>query len=271
MNLSVTLWPQDAAILMGADRRKSTYTLWAEKRGSVPVHRLREPDQRRQLPLAERFGKRTGLEPEPDIGEYTRGFLFAEGHWKIRGKSAGLTCIPGDPGPLRRIQGQLYPVRHYFQCLHRLLVTGWECWYLAVQPRGEEEPQIYEIPACREELLSLDLAENQFYYRVQQGPPPVGDGSFSTTRTLERLYGKTLEETVDLTPIARTVQNYLRWREWELECRQAVKICANSIREFLGPAAHGQWEDLTVTWAPPADHPTAPRRFRIQKSRRGGS
>ena len=88
MNLSVTLWPQDAAILMGADRRKSTYTLWAEKRGSVPVHRLREPDQRRQLALAERFGKRTGLEPEPDIGEYTRGFLFAEGHWKIRGKSA---------------------------------------------------------------------------------------------------------------------------------------------------------------------------------------
>lgn len=262
MKRAITIDCADAAVIMGADPRKSAYTLWAEKRGSVPAEPLREPGFLPRIAIA--FSKATGksiirdLDPRPDSFQVDRCWCM------VAGECAGVTCVAGDPGPMGMFQGTLFPKRFYYYCLHHLLVTDRNRWYLVVRVQEDEPVQVYVIPRNREELIALDLAENQFLYRVQTGQPPAVDGSLSTRRTLERLYSKAVEETVDLSPVAVSVEKYLHWREKELECRRAVRTYGNTIREFLGPAACGRLNDLTVIWAPPASDPDGPRQLRIQ-------
>ena len=262
MKRSVTIDCGDAAVIMGVDPTKSAYTLWAEKRGSVPPEKRRQPGALPAIALA--FSKATGKCLYRAEEKEARGIQIERHWWDVAGERAGLTCVAGDPGPLGIYQGKLYPRRFYYNCLHHLLVTGWSGWYLAVRVSEDQPVQTYEISRNRQELLALDLAENQFIYRVQTGQPPAVDGSTSTRNTLDCLYSKTVCQTVDLDPVGSSVEGYLKWREYELECRRAVRTYGNIIRQFMGPAACGRLGDLTVTWAPADSDPAGPRHLTIQ-------
>lgn len=245
----------DAAVIMGTVPEKSIFTLWAERSGRVPPEQPGERDRfgkDSEAYIARRFRQATGKQirrVDALIRNPAYPFAYGMTSWLVLGENAGLTCACVSHMTLRRFGAGRYPPQQYYQCLHEMLLTGRRVWYLAVL-LPQKDFQVFRITGEEGELQALAQAERQFWLRVERGIAPAPDGSASTRRTLDLLYPGGGERSEDLSDIALTIHDYLRWQALRDEAEQALRRWETAIKRRMGNSNRGHLGDIQVRWLP---------------------
>ncbi len=257
------LGPGDASVILGADPEKSAYTLWAEKSGLLDPE---PPDERQRLNrdleehMARRFREVTGQRTRRVRRWYrspAHPYAYARLEHLVLKQGAGLTCAVLTGEDAHQARRGDYPRRYHYACLHQMLVTGRNRWYLATLTPGKGFG-VFQLTGTPEELRALAQVEEQFWQRVERREPPMADGSPSTLRTLERLYPMTGGKSVDLSPVALQVHDYIRWRHLEQQAAATARLQAGIIKAHLAGSGRGHLGDIRVQWMPIDTPETAP-------------
>ena len=183
----------DAASVIGLNRWKSRYSLYADKLGLLPEvednERMRLGRDLEQY-VAERWAERTGKRFR------RRNYMFRSHQWpwmladvdrEVVGENAGLECKTTSRKPDGIEDGKV-PEHYYCQCLHYMAVMGYERMYLAILVFGDG---LYEFGIERDDaqINALAVAEGAFWRgHVEAQIPPDADGSDSTREALAAVF-----------------------------------------------------------------------------------
>lgn len=240
----------DAGAVLGINKWKSPYTLWAEKTGLIKSEVESTEAMRIGTDLedyvARRFCEQEGKKVQRSSFSYQsedKPWMLANIDRKVVGENAGLECKTANLFSETEYQSGTVPPQYYAQCLHYMAVMGFEKMYLAVLvlQRGLF---VYEIdrsdPAVQNDIDALIGAEKDFWECVQAGTPPEVDGSDSTSDTLGILH-KYEDDTADLNDLdaefeqiedVKTQIKALKTLQTSLENR--VKERMNEVRAAIG-------------------------------------
>lgn len=205
-----SLGGSDMGAVLGLNKYRSPYTVWAEKTGRIGeepeneamrIGRDLEPYVASRFEEVSRKGVRrmTYLLRREDCPH-----LHANIDRQILGESSGLECKTASALNLKRYKGGDFPESYYAQCVTYLAVTGWARWYLAALVLGKGfycyqittvpnddtpewcESSVYVSP---EEIEAVKRCAEDFWrdYIETDNPPPM-DGDASTTEALESIY-----------------------------------------------------------------------------------
>lgn len=260
----------DVGAILGLNKYRSPYAVWAEKTGRLPEPEDNEAmRQGRDLEayVAGRFMEKSGKRVERCnylLRNTDAPYLHANIDRRVIGEKSGLECKTASALNLRAYKGGNFPESYYAQCVSYLAVTSWKRWYLAALILNKAF-YIYQITTIEnddvpewcessvyvgpEELTALKECASNFWenYVVADIPPPV-DGSESTSQTISAMYGKSFGSTVEL--FARE-NILLEWaalhqqaREIQTRQRQIKQILMND----LGQAETGICGDWRIVW-----------------------
>lgn len=202
-----TIGGSDASAILGLNPYKSAYALWLEKTGKVIPEDISQKEAVRlgtdlEEYVAKRFTEATGKKVRRE--NYTifcddMPFAHANYDRLVVGENAGLECKTTNALHLSKFKNGEFPVNYYCQCMHYMMISGAERWYLAVLVLGIEF-KVFVIERDEDEIEALRAAEADFWDMVQTETPPEPDGSVSTEEALGAQFPQSEPETsVDLT------------------------------------------------------------------------
>ena len=131
----------DAAALLGLNPYKSAFALWAEKTGEIKPEDISDREAVRlghdlEDYVAKRFAEATGKKVRREnFFIYNSDFPIAHAlpDRMVVGEAAGLECKTTSSWErLKLCRDGEYPKDWYCQCVHYMMVTGAQKWYLAV-------------------------------------------------------------------------------------------------------------------------------------------
>ena len=245
----------DSAAIVGLDRYRSAFDVYAEKIGLKPE----QPDneamrQGRDLEqyVAERFMEATGKKVRRRNAmlqhpEYP--FMIADIDRWIVGENAGLECKTTSILNRAKFSQGEFPPNYYVQCMHYMAVTGAERWYLAVLVLNNAF-HVFTIERDENEIQALIQAEKQFWEEhVLKQIPPVPDGSEATSEVIKQLFPEARErEEVALFGLEEKIEQYLsldaKIKELERE-RDAIK---QELQLTMADAEIGRAQGYIVEW-----------------------
>lgn len=246
----------DAGALLGLNPYRGAYDVYADKIGMAPpVEDNEAMRQGRDLEayVAERFEQETGKRVRRRNAIITNSeypFALANIDREIVGEHAGLECKTTSVLNLTRYKNGEFPSEYYCQCMHYLMVTGWDKWYLAVLVYGTDF-KIFEIERDEDEIAALAEAERCFWEdNVKKGVPPAPSGSDGTDKTISAVYPNDNGDidTVDITPFASEVQRYItltdRIKTYDRE-KNAIK---QHIQLYMKDAGRAKCDIAKVSW-----------------------
>ena len=246
----------DAGALLGLNPYRGAYDVYADKIGMAPpVEDNEAMRQGRDLEayVAERFEQETGKRVRRRNAIITNSeypFALANIDREIVGEHAGLECKTTSVLSLTRYKNGEFPSEYYCQCMHYLMVTGWDKWYLAVLVYGTDF-KIFEIERDEDEIAALVEAERRFWEdNVAKGVPPAPSGADGTDKTISAVYPNDNGDidTVDITPFASEVQRYItltdRIKTYDRE-KNAIK---QHIQLYMKDAGRAKCDIAKVSW-----------------------
>ncbi len=260
----------DAGAILGLNPYRSPYTVWAEKTGRLPEQEDNEAMRQGhdlEAYVAQRFTEKS----EKRVERYNyllrntdAPYLHATIDRRVIGEKSGLECKTASALAAKVYRGGQFPESYYAQCVTYLTVTGWERWYLAVLVLNKSFFifQLTTLPddtcpdwcessvfVSQEELESLKSFAADFWERhVLTDAPPGMDGSGSTSQTITEMYGRPLDESIQLLGREDLLLEWdrLNQQKGEIQLRQ------NQIRQILmqdlGEASEGLCGDWKVLW-----------------------
>lgn len=253
---SATIGGSDAAAILGLNPYKSPYALWAEKTGKVTPEDVSQKEAVRlgtdlEDYVAHRFMEATGKHVRRENYTVFRDDMpYAHANYDrlIIGEKAGLEIKTTNALHLSKFKNGEFPATYYAQCCHYLLVSGLDRWYLAVLVLGVEF-KVFTIERDEAELAALKMAEENFWYQVQNDLPPEIDGMDSTIDALNAEFPASDPDTeMDLTGCAVDLAIMD-------ECSQQIKVLEEKkaaaqarIMEAMGTAERGYYSGYTVSW-----------------------
>lgn len=243
----------DASSIIGLNPFSSPYTVWADKLGKIPPKEDNEAmRQGRDLEfyVAERFceamGKKVRRENyiliNPDYP-----FAHANVDRMVVGEDAGLECKTTSALNLKNFKNGAFPDTYYVQCVHYMMVTGCNKWYLAVLVLNREF-MVFEIERDEEEIAALAQSEAEFWRLVEAKTSPVADGSTSTTSTISILYPESNDESVNLFAYESDLREYMALTAQIKELEKLRDEAANKVKAFLGEAGRGESDHYKVSF-----------------------
>lgn len=245
----------DAAAIIGLDRYRSPFDVYADKLGLKPE----EPDneamrQGRDLEhyVAERFMETTGKKVRRRNAmlqhpEHT--FMIANIDRWVIGENAGLECkTTSILNRTKFAQGE-FPPNHYVQCVHYMAVTGAERWYLAVLVLNKGF-HVFTIERDEAEIQALIEAEKYFWEdHVLKQIPPDPDGSESTFEVIKQLFPEAKErEQVALFGQEERIEKFLSLDAQVKELEKKRDKFKQELQLALGDAEIGQAQGYLVEW-----------------------
>jgi putative phage-type endonuclease len=244
----------DASAIVGMNNYSSPYTVWADKLGKLPPKEDNEPMRLgRDLEdyVAKRFTEETGKKVRrennilinPDIR-----FAHANVDRMVVGEDAGFEAKTTSALNLKKFKNGEYPATYYCQCVHYLMVTGCERWYLGVLILGVGFKS-FVIERDEEEIEALRKSEEEFWKYVESQTPPLIDGSDSTSETLRTIYPESNGDTVSLMAYEDDLQQYMTLSSLLDDVKKQREEVANRIKAFMGEASKGEANDYKVTWS----------------------
>ena len=244
----------EASAIIGMNSYSSPYTVWADKMGKLPPKKDNEAMRLgRDLEeyVAKRFTEKTGKKVRrennilinPDIP-----FAHANVDRMIIGEDAGFEAKTTSALNTKKFKGGEYPENYYAQCVHYLMVTGCERWYLGVLVLGVG---FYDFVIERDEgeIEALRKSEEDFWEYVKSKTPPMADGSDSTSETIQELYPESNGETISLAAFESDLQEYIKVSELLKDMKKQKDEIANRIKVVMGEASKGEGNNYRVTWA----------------------
>ena len=251
----------EAAAIMGLSKYSSPYRVWADKMNLVEPFEVTEA-MRQGTDLedyvAKRFCEQTGKKVHNTNFIYKNPeypFALANVDRLVSGEEAGLECKTTSEMNLSKFKGGEFPANYYAQCMHYLMVTGYQKWYLAVlvYSRGF---YVFEIERNDEEIAALAKAEAELWDCVKSGIAPEVDGTDATAATIEELNSPSEPDDVDLTGVKDHLNEYARLMKESKEIDEAIALHKNAIMEFMGTAEHGYYDGFSVSYKTQAGRKT---------------
>lgn len=215
-----SLGGSDMGAILGLNRYRSPFAVWAEKTGLIDAPEDNEAMRHgRDLEdyVAQRFAEKSGKKVRRRnaiLRNDDYPHLHANIDREIVGEAAGLECKTASAFSMKLYRGEEFPESYYAQCVAYMAVTGFKRYYLAALILGREfkiyqltrhkdddcpewcESSVY-VPA--EELNALRQAAVEFWEGyVEKGVAPAFDGSSSTTESLNNIYHRSTAEEIEL-------------------------------------------------------------------------
>ena len=190
----------DAASIVNLSPWKSKFALWAEKTGQIEEEEKDEAEQseyvywgnKLEQLVAERFCELTGKKVRKQglLQNIDNPWMLASVDRVIVGENAGLECKTASSWKAEEWDNDEIPANYIVQCLHYLLVTGYERWYIAVLIGGNDfRWKCIERYEVEEELEQLRKAEEDFWINnVLANKAPDIDGTESSSKALATMY-----------------------------------------------------------------------------------
>lgn len=244
----------DASSIIGLNPWSSPYTVWADKLGKIPPKEDNEAmRQGRDLEfyVAERFCEATGKKVRRENNilinpDYP--FAHANVDRMVVGEDAGLECKTTSALNMKNFKNGAFPDTYYVQCVHYMMVTGCQKWYLAVLVLNKDF-MVFEIERDEDEIEALAKSEEEFWRLVEASTPPATDGKASTSSTISILYPESNEETVNLFAYEADLKSYMTYSSLIKDIEKQRDEVANRIKAFLGEAGRGETDNYRVSWA----------------------
>lgn len=264
-----SLGGSDMGAVLGLNRFRSPYSVWADKTGKLPdaedteamrIGRDLEPY------VLRRFAEKSGLKTR-HIHALLRNDAFPHIHANVDsvvvGQKAGVEAKTASALNTRAFSGGDFPESYYAQCVTYLAITGYQRWYLAVLIMGKEF-KIYQMTRifndavpdwCESsiyvsdgELQALAAAAEDFWKYVETNTPPPVDGLSATGEALTAIYKQSNDETVDLTAVDSSIRNYLAIKKQVDELSNLMEEQKNQIMAYMGEAERGEAGNVRISW-----------------------
>lgn len=264
-----SLGGSDMGAVLGLNRFRSPYSVWADKTGKLPdtadseamrIGRDLEPY------VLRRFTEKSGLRTRR-VNAILRNDAFAHIHANVDsvivGEKAGVEAKTASALNTRAFSGGDFPESYYAQCVTYLAVTGYRRWYLAVLIMGREF-KIYQMTRVADDALpdwcetsvyvpdgeieALAAAAKDFWQYVETNTPPPVDGLRATGETLTAIYPDSCGETVDLTAVSASVQGYIALKKQMDELSGLMEKQKHQIMAYMEDAEYGEMDDVRISW-----------------------
>lgn len=264
-----SLGGSDMGAVLGLNKYRSPYTVWAEKTGRIgeePENEAMRIGRDLEPYVASRFEEvsRKGVRRMNYLlRREDCPHLHANIDRQILGESSGLECKTASALNLKRYKGGDFPESYYAQCVTYLAVTGWARWYLAALVLGKGfycyqittapnddtpewcESSVYVSP---EEIEAVKRCAEDFWRDcIEADSPPPMDGAASTTEALESIYEGGGGD-VELFGRERLVEQY----QYLMSRKKAIEKGADAIKQQLmndlGDNERGYCGRFTVDW-----------------------
>lgn len=204
----------DASVILGLNKWRSQYTLWADKQGLLsPTEDNEAMRVGRDLEqyVAERFCEATGKKVRRRNKMFLHDkydFISANVDREIIGENAGLECKTTSVFAKSDFESGEIPLYYYCQCMHYMAVMGYEKMYLAVLVLGKAF-YWFEIKRDEAEIEALISAEVDWWnnYILGDNKPEI-DGSDSTAYTLKEIYGEVVSDGICLHGYEDIIKEY---------------------------------------------------------------
>ena len=243
--------------LLGANPWQSKYALFVEKSGKVPHEDISDKEAIRlgndlEQYVAERWMEACGKKchkvnyilVDPEMP-----FAMANIDRKVAGEDAGLECKTTSNYEILDQCKRGFPEAYYYQCVHYLMVTGYDRWYLAVLVFGRGFYHFcLERSEVEAEIAALEKIEAEEWQNLQNGEMPEVDGSDSTTAILNGMWTSNSETCVDLTPLENTLLIREKLIAQRDELDEQISACENAVREYMGESEKGKIGKYTVSY-----------------------
>ena len=254
---SSTIGGSDAASIIGLNPHKSAYALWAEKTGKVIPEDISQKEAVRlgtdlEDYVAHRFMEATGKKVRRENYTVFRDDMpYAHANYDrlVIGERAGLEIKTTNALNLKKFKNGEFPANYYCQCCHYLLISGLDRWYLAVLVLGVDF-KVFTIERDEAELAAMKMAEENFWYQVQNDLPPEIDGMDSTIDALNETFPISDPEAdaVDLTGCAADLAILDECSRQIKELEEKKKAAQARVMETLGAAEKGFYGGYSVSW-----------------------
>ena len=264
-----SLGGSDMGAVLGLNKYRSPYTVWAEKTGRIgeePENEAMRVGRDLEPYVASRFEEvsRKGVRRMNYLlRREDCPHLHANIDRQILGESSGLECKTANALNMKRYAVGEFPESYYAQCVTYLAVTGWERWFLAALVLGKGfycyqittvpddyvpgwcESSVYVSP---DEIAALKRCAADFWHDyVEADSPPPMDGMESTTETITSIYEGGGGE-VELFGRERLVEQY----QYLMSRKNAIEKSADAIKQHLmkdlGDNERGYCGRFTVDW-----------------------
>ncbi len=260
----------DVGALLGLNRYRSPYTVWAEKIGLLPE----QPDNeamRQGRDLEDYVAKRFMERSEKQVVRYNYllrnaecPHLHANIDRRILGERSGLECKTASALNMKAYKGGQFPESYYAQCVSYLAVTGWERWYLAalvlnkaffiyqLTTRADDitpewcDGSVY-VPASEITVLKQMAADFWEQY-VETGTPPPVDGSDSTTEALKTIYYEDNGGEVELFGREGSFAAYTQLMGTKRDIERQLEEVKQILMQDMGNASMARCGQYKLSW-----------------------
>lgn len=244
----------DAGAIIGLNPYKTAFDVYADKLQLVPDKEDNEAmRQGRDLEeyVAKRFEEQTGKKVRREnhiLYNSDYPFAFANVDRMVIGERAGLECKTTKCLNLKRYKNGEFPSEYYCQCMHYMMVTGLEKWYLAVLVFGAEF-KVFELERDENEIKALAEAERIFWNEhVKKKIPPSPDGSESTDKVISAMYKNTNDDVIDLTPFEKQLKKLSEVKELIASYETQKRQIEQEIKLYMKEAEHAHCNGYDVSW-----------------------
>lgn len=246
----------EASIVVGMNKYRSPFALWAEKTGKVAPENL---DDKLVVQfgtyaedfVAQQFTKETGKKVRK-TGLYVNEkypFSCASIDRMIVGENSLLECKTTGEFNKADWQGDNIPDAYYVQCLHYMAVMEMEYCYIACMFGNGRDFVHKRIDFNKTDAETLMEAERKFWELIKSETPPAIDGSESCTAILNEKFHGGLTEPIDLPSEAeKLVAEIDEYSKQYSDLENIIDLRKNRLREILGDHEIGYVGDRKITW-----------------------
>lgn len=244
----------DVGAVLGLNKYKSPYTLWAEKSGLLHTEEIDNESMRigRDLEdyVAKRFMEATGkkvVTSEYSFQSEKHPFMLANVDRLLVDEEAGLECKTASALTRCDFENGDIPPSYYCQCMHYMAVTGFKKWYIAILVMGKGF-YWYEINRNEEEIKALIEAEKDFWNCVENGEAPEVDASESTKDTLNLRWQSQDKECILGHEAEDSVKELLSIKKRIKALKELQTAYENVIKSEMEEAEYAEVENATIKW-----------------------
>ena len=245
----------DAAAIVGLDRYRSPFDVYADKLGlkpEIPDNEAMRQGRDLEDYVAQRFMEATGKKVRRRNAilqhpEHT--FMTANVDRWVVGENAGLECKTTSVLNRAKFNQGEFPPNYYVQCVHYMAVTGAERWYLAVLVLNNAF-HVFTIERDDAEIQALIEAEKDFWENhILKQIPPAPDGSEATTEVIKQLFPEAKErKEAALFGYEQKIEQYLVLDEQVKELTKQRDALKQEIQLTLADAEIGRARGYIVEW-----------------------
>ena len=175
-------------------------------------------------------------------------FMLADVDRMVVGENAGLECKTASPYMADHWKNGQIPIHYELQSHHYMVVTGADCWYIAVLIYGREF-KWYRIERDEELINYLIEVERDFWENhVQKRVLPNPDGSKIADSVIAQYYRQSVAESIPLIGFDEKLQRRQELLGIIERMDTEKKQIEQELKLYLGEAEFAENEHYRVSW-----------------------